>query len=253
MLIEGVSAVVAGGGSGLGKATAMALAARGAKVVILDLNKDAGDAAADAIGAIAISCDVASDTSVSSAFQAVKEKHGVPRICVNCAGIAAARRIVGRDGPMPLEEFGRVIHVNLIGTFNVMRIAAAAMGQTAPLNDGERGIIINTASVAAFDGQVGQAAYAAAKGGVVSLTLPAARELAQSGIRVLTIAPGIFDTPLLHLLPQDVQDGLAAAIPFPHRLGKSDEFAALAIHMIENVMLNGEVVRLDGAIRLAPK
>jgi len=253
MQIEGQAAVVTGGASGLGRATVDALIERGARVAILDANADAAQAAAHACGAVAIAADVRSSETLMQALQAVKTTIGTPRICVQCAGIGPAKRIVGRQGPMPLEDFSRVIEINLIGTFNVMRLLAAEMAKEAPLASGERGVFINTASVAAYDGQIGQAAYAAAKGGVVSLTLPAAREFAQHGIRVLAIAPGIFATPMLRALPEDVQQALAAAIPFPRRLGDPAEFGALAVHMIENAMLNGGTVRLDGAIRLAPQ
>jgi NAD(P)-dependent dehydrogenase (short-subunit alcohol dehydrogenase family) len=237
----------------LGHATAAALAARGARVAILDANADAAKAAADVLNGLAIACDVRSADAVIDAIRRVKERVGTPRICINCAGVGPAKRILDREGPMSLENFARVIDVNLIGTFNVLRLVAAEMAMLDPLPAGERGIVINTASIAAFEGQIGQTAYAASKGGVVSLTLPAARELAQQGIRVLAIAPGIFHTPMLRALPAPVQQALANAIPFPRRLGDPAEFAALAMHMIENVMLNGEVVRLDGAVRLAPR
>jgi NAD(P)-dependent dehydrogenase (short-subunit alcohol dehydrogenase family) len=251
MEIEGQSAIVTGGASGLGRATVAALASRGARVAILDANAESAQVSADEFGAIGIACDVRNAESVTDAIRAVKERNGTPRICVNCAGIGPAKRILGRQGPMSLEDFARVIDINLVGTFNVLRLATAEMAALDPLPSGERGIVINTASIAAYEGQIAQAAYAASKGGVVSLTIPAARELAQHGIRVLAIAPGIFLTPLLRTLPEPVQQSLADAIPFPRRLGDPAEFAALALHMIENVMLNGEVVRLDGAIRLA--
>ena len=253
MRIEGQSAIVTGGASGLGRATAAALVARGARVAILDANAEAATAAAAILGAFAVTCDVRSADSMAAAIARAKERAGPPRICVHCAGVGPAKRILGRQGPMALEDFTRVIDINLIGTFNMLRLVAAEMAVLDPLADGERGVIVNTASVAASDGQVGQAAYAASKGAVVSLTLPAARELAQHGIRVLAIAPGIFLTPMLRALPETVQQSLADAIPFPHRLGDPAEFAALALHMVENVMLNGEVVRLDGGIRLAPR
>ena len=253
MQIEGQAAIVTGGASGLGRATAAALASRGARVAILDVHAEAAREAADALGATAVTCDVGSADAVMAALRVVKERVGTPRICVGCAGIGPAKRILGRNGPQPLEDFARVIAVNLIGTFNVLRLVAADMATLDPMSDGERGVVINTASIAAFEGQIGQAAYAASKGGVVSLTLPAARELAQSGIRVLAIAPGIFLTPMLQALPEPAQRSLADAIPFPPRLGAPAEFAALALHMVENVMLNGEVVRLDGAIRLASR
>jgi len=248
------AAIISGGGSGLGAATARALAARGVKVALLDINPDAAKAVAAEIGGIAIRCDV---TSAESATQAVAEAasiHGPARIAVNCAGIAPPAKILGRDGPHDLDLFRRVIEVNLIGSFNILRLAASGMATLEPLDaDGERGVIISTASVAAFEGQIGQTAYAASKGGVHALTLPAARELARSGIRVATIAPGIFLTPMLLGLPQDAQDSLGKQVPFPSRLGKPDEYAALALHIIENSMINGETIRLDGAIRMAPR
>ena len=251
MEIHGQVAVVTGGGSGLGAATARMLAAAGGKVAVLDVNDKAAAEVAIDVNGIAVHCDVTDDTGTEKALAKAAADHGPARIVVNCAGVGPAKRIVGRDGPMPLADFARVIEINLIGTFNVMRLAAAAMQGLEPGQDGERGIIFCTASVAAYEGQIGQAAYAASKGGVVALTLPAARELAQHGIRVLAIAPGIFATPMLQALPADVQQSLADAIPFPRRLGEPAEFGALAVHMIENVMLNGETVRLDGAIRLA--
>jgi NAD(P)-dependent dehydrogenase (short-subunit alcohol dehydrogenase family) len=251
--IERQCAIVTGGASGLGRATAAALVARGAGVAILDANAAAAAAAAETLGAAAVTCDVRSADSVAAALRAVKERVGAPRICVNCAGIGPAKRILGREGAIPLQDFSHVVDVNLIGTFNVLRLVAAEMAALDPLQDGERGVVINTASIAAYEGQIGQAAYAASKGGVLSLTLPAARELAQHGIRVLAIAPGIFLTPMLRALPEPTQRSLAEAIPFPQRLGDPAEFAALALHMVENTMLNGEVVRLDGAIRLAPR
>jgi NAD(P)-dependent dehydrogenase (short-subunit alcohol dehydrogenase family) len=250
---NGHAALVTGGGSGLGRATAERLAALGAKVAILDVNGDAARAAAAKFGGIAIECDVTSADATVAAIAAARAKHGAARILINCAGIGPARRIVGRDGPQPLEEFAKVISVNLIGTFNVMRLAAADMQTLTPLEDGERGVIVSTASVAAYDGQIGQAAYSASKGGVVSMTLPAAREFAQFGIRVMAIAPGIFNTPMVAGMPEDVQDSLAAAIPFPKMLGKPGQYADLALHIIENRYLNGEVIRLDGAIRMAPR
>lgn len=253
MKIENLTAVVTGGASGLGFATATALAARGAKVAILDVNADAAEKAAKEVKGIAVACDVTSPDSAAKAFATVKEKLGAPRICVNCAGIGPAKRILGRDGPMPLDDFAKVIQINLIGSFNIMRLAAAEMATQEPLPTAERGVIINTASVAAYEGQIGQAAYSASKGGIVSMTLPAARELARSGIRVLAIAPGIFLTPMLRALPEAAQQSLGASIPFPNRLGDPAEYAALVIHMVENAMLNGETVRIDGAIRLAPQ
>ena len=253
MQIQGQAAIVTGGGSGLGAGTARALAKAGAKVTLFDVNLEAAKAVAGEIGGHAVTVDVADAASVEAGFAEAKAKQGAARILVNCAGIAPAARIVGKNGAMPLADFERVIKVNLIGSFNTLRVAAAAMQTLDALADGERGIIISTASVAAFEGQIGQAAYAASKGGIVSLALPAAREFARFGIRVNTIAPGLFGTPLLLGMPQEVQDSLAASVPFPSRFGLPEEYARLAIHMIENTMINGEVVRLDGAIRMQPK
>ena len=253
MQIQGQAAIVTGGGSGLGAGTARALAKAGAKVTLFDVNLEAAQAVAAEIGGHAIAVDVADATSVEAGFAEAKAKHGAARILVNCAGIAPAARIVGKNGAMPLGDFERVIKVNLIGSFNTMRVAAVDMQALDALEGGERGIIISTASVAAFEGQIGQAAYAASKGGIVALALPAAREFARFGIRVNTIAPGLFGTPLLLNMPQEVQDSLAASVPFPSRFGLPEEYARLAIHMIENSMINGEVVRLDGAIRMQPK
>jgi NAD(P)-dependent dehydrogenase (short-subunit alcohol dehydrogenase family) len=252
MEIKGHAAIVTGGASGLGAATARALAAAGAKVALLDVNEKAASEVAQEIGGIAVGCDVADAKSGADAVKRAAEKHGPARILVNCAGIGPAKRIVGRDGPMPLEDYERVIRVNLIGTFNMMRLIAAGMQNIEPI-DGERGVIVSTASVAAFEGQVGQAAYSSSKGGVAALTLPAAREFAQFGIRVLAIAPGIFGTPMLRSLPQEAQDSLGASVPFPKRLGEPREFAALVMHCIRNGYLNGEVIRLDGALRMAPR
>ena len=252
MQIDGRAALVTGGASGLGAATARALAKAGARVAILDLNAEAGEAVAGETGGIFARCDVADEASAAWALAESRSAHGVPSILVNCAGIGTAGRVVGREGPMPLEAFERVIRVNLVGTFNMMRLAAAEMS-TADAVDGARGVIVSTASVAAFEGQIGQAAYAASKGGIAALTLPVARELARFGIRVLTIAPGLFMTPLLAELPQETRDALASAIPYPARLGEPAEFARLVIAMIENDYLNGEVVRLDGALRMQPK
>lgn len=253
MDVKGHAAIVTGAASGLGAATAKALAAKGAKVALLDLNAEDAGKVADEIGGLAVGCDVTSAESAEEAVQAAREQHGTARILVSCAGIAPPKRIVGRDGAQPLETFAAIINVNLIGTFNVMRLAAADMTALEPLETGERGVIVNTASIAAMDGQIGQAAYAASKGGVASMTLPAARELAKSGVRVLAIAPGIFGTPMLFGLPDDVQKALGESVPFPSRLGDPSEYAALAMHMIDNVMMNGEVVRLDGALRMAPQ
>ena len=253
MNVKGHAAIVTGGGSGLGAGTAKALAAAGAKVALLDVAMDGAEKLAKEIGGIAIKCDVSSAADAEKAVAAAREKHGAARVLINCAGIAPAARIVGKDGPMALDAFARVINVNLIGSFNMMRLAAADMAKLEPLGDGERGVIVSTASVAAFEGQIGQAAYAASKGGVAALTLPAAREFARSGVRVMTIAPGIFGTPMLLGMPQAVQDSLAAQVPFPSRLGTPEEYAKLVMHILDNVMLNGEVIRLDGAIRMGAK
>jgi NAD(P)-dependent dehydrogenase (short-subunit alcohol dehydrogenase family) len=240
MEIKGQAAIVTGGGSGLGAATARALAAAGAKVAIFDVNEKAAAEVAIDINGIAVTCDVGDAASGEAAVKKATADHGPARILVNCAGVGPAKRIVGKDGPMPLADFERVIRINLIGTFNMMRLVAAAMQPLAPLPDGERGVI-------------GQAAYSASKGGVASLTLPAAREFAQFGIRVLAIAPGIFGTPMLKALPQEAQESLGASVPFPKRLGEPREFAALVMHCIHNGYLNGEVIRLDGALRMAPR
>jgi NAD(P)-dependent dehydrogenase (short-subunit alcohol dehydrogenase family) len=253
MELKGHSAIVTGGASGLGAATARALAAAGAKVALLDVNEKAAADVAKDIGGVAIACDVADSASAEAAVKKAADAIGPARVLVNCAGIGPARRIVGKDGPMPLADFERVIRVNLIGTFNMMRLAGHAMQPLSPLGDGERGVIVSTASVAAFEGQVGQAAYASSKGGVAALTMPAAREFAQFGIRVMAIAPGIFSTPMLKALPQESQDSLGASVPFPKRLGEPRDFAALVLHCIHNTYLNGEVIRLDGALRMAPR
>ncbi len=253
MDIRGHAAIVTGGASGLGAATARMLAEAGAKVAIFDVNAEGAAEVAIDINGIAIACDVTDDKATERAIASATADHGTARIVVSCAGIGPAKRIVGRDGPMPLVEFARVVEINLVGTFNVMRLVAAAMQPLEPLQDGERGIIICTASVAAYEGQIGQAAYAASKGGVVGLVMPAAREFAQFGIRVNGIAPGIFSTPMLHALPEAAQQSLAASVPFPKLLGQPPQYAALVRHMIENGYLNGEVVRLDGALRLAPR
>jgi NAD(P)-dependent dehydrogenase (short-subunit alcohol dehydrogenase family) len=250
---KGHAALVTGGGSGLGAATAAKLAAAGAKVALLDVNIDAARAVAAKIGGIAIACDVTDADATADALAQARAQHGAARILINCAGIGPAKRIVGRDGPMPLADFDRVIKVNLIGTFNALRLAAADMARLDALAEEERGVIVAAASVAAFEGQIGQAAYAASKGGVASLMLPAARELAQFGVRVCAIAPGIFSTPMLQALPEDVQKSLAASVPFPKLLGKPEQFADLALHIIENRYLNGEVIRIDGALRMAPR
>lgn len=255
MKITGVVALVTGGASGLGEATARALVEHGAKVVIADMNAERGRGLADELGPNAAYCrvDVTSEDDVGTAIEQAQSL-GELRAVVNCAGIGWAMRTVDREGqPHSLEWFSKVIQVNLIGTFNVLRLAAAAMADYAPHDQGERGVIINTASVAAFDGQIGQIAYAASKAGVAGMTLPAARDLSKIGVRVLTIAPGTFDTPMLALLPEPQRAALAAGIPFPQRLGAPADYARLALHMIENGYLNGETVRLDGALRMPPK
>ena len=254
MDVQGQAALVTGGASGLGGETARQLAKAGARVAILDLNIEAAEKLAGEIGGVAVRCDITSEESMKAALATAREAHGAARILVNCAGIGGAKRLVGRDGnAMPLDDFARIINVNLVGTFNAIRLAAADMVALDPLEDGERGVIVCTSSVAAFDGQVGQAAYAASKGGITSLTLPLARDLAQFGVRVMTIAPGLFLTPLLFQLPEEVQQSLGASSPFPKRLGKASEFAQLAVHIVGNLSLNGEVIRLDGALRLPPR
>ncbi len=253
MQLHAQAALVTGAGSGLGAEVARALMRAGLRVALLDINLAAAEAVAAEGQGLALRCDVTDPTAATAAIGAARQAHGPARILVQCAGIGTARRVVGRDGPMPLEAFERVIRVNLLGGFNMLRLAAADMVGLEPLADGERGVIINTASIAAYDGQIGQAAYAASKGGIVSMTLPIARELAQFGVRVLTIAPGLFLTPLIAELPEEAKQALAESVPFPRRLGHPQEFAALALHAIENTMLNGEVIRLDGALRMAPR
>lgn len=254
MNVQGQAALVTGGGSGLGEATARELARLGAKVAILDVNLAAAQKVASDIGGIAMQCDVTSPDSVQSAITEAQAAHGPARILMQIAGIGSAKRVVGKDGnAAPLEDFAKVINVNLIGTYNVARLFAATCAKLDPLEDGARGVMVFTASVAAFEGQVGQQAYSASKGGVVSMTLPMARDLAQHGIRVCTVAPGLFATPLMNELPEAVQQSLASSIPFPQRLGKPSEFAELACHIVSNGHLNGEVIRLDGALRLAPR
>ncbi|WP_374563267.1 SDR family NAD(P)-dependent oxidoreductase [Ideonella sp.] len=254
MKIEGQAALVTGGGSGLGEAVARELARLGAKVAVLDVNGDGAARVAAEVGGLACRCDITDTVSVTAALDAAEAAHGPARIVMNIAGIGTAKRVVQKDGsPAPLEDFERVVRINLVGTYNVIRLAAARLAKLDPLADGERGVIVNTASVAAFDGQVGQEAYSASKGGIVGMTLPLARDLAQWGVRVCTIAPGLFATPLMQQLPDEVQASLAASIPFPKRLGQPGEFAALAAHIVTNGHLNGEVIRLDGALRMAPR
>jgi NAD(P)-dependent dehydrogenase (short-subunit alcohol dehydrogenase family) len=246
MHIEGSTFLVAGGGSGLGEATARMLLGAGANVVVADLKGEAPP------GARFVETDVTDERSVQSAVDAALEFDGLHG-AVNCAGVASAEKVLGKEGPHSLDSFAKVVQINLIGTFNVVRLVAEAMSRNDTSESGERGVIVNTASVAAFDGQIGQVAYAASKGGVVSLTLPVARELANSGIRVMAIAPGIFDTPMMAGLPEDARESLGKQVPFPSRLGKPEEYAALVKHIVQNEMLNGEVIRLDGAIRMAPR
>ncbi|MCK0164392.1 SDR family NAD(P)-dependent oxidoreductase [Marinobacter sp. S6332] len=253
MEFNNVPAVVTGGASGLGEGAARALAAAGCKVAILDLQKEQGEKVAADIGGIFVHCDVSSAESAEAAIAAAREAHGLCGIAVNCAGIGPAAKILGRDGVMPLESFSKVIQINLIGTFNILRLAAGDMAQREPNADGERGVIINTASVAAYEGQIGQAAYSASKGGVVGLTIQSARELAREGIRVNTIAPGLFMTPMMSGMPQEVQDSLAATLPFPKRLGEPAEFGMMVDQMVRNPILNGETIRLDCALRMAPR
>jgi NAD(P)-dependent dehydrogenase (short-subunit alcohol dehydrogenase family) len=253
MNIEGSGALVAGGASGLGEATVRRLHGQGAAVTIADVDAEKGDALADELGARFVACDVREEDQVQAAVDAAAEADGGLRISVCCAGTGFAQKIAGSRGPHALEPFAVIIAINLIGTFNVLRHAASAMLGNEPLEDGERGVCVNTASIAAYDGQVGQVAYSASKGGVVGMTLPAARDLASAGIRVVTIAPGLFDTPLLAMLPEEARDSLGKSIPWPPRLGLPSEYAQLAAHIIENRMLNGEVIRLDGALRMAPR
>jgi NAD(P)-dependent dehydrogenase (short-subunit alcohol dehydrogenase family) len=254
MNIQGQAALVTGGASGLGEATARELARLGAKVAVLDVNLKLAEQVAREIDGVAIQCDITSADSVAAAIAQAAAAHGPARIMMNIAGIGSAKRVVQKDGnAAPLEDFARVVNINLIGTYNVSRLFAADCARLTPLEDGERGVMLFTASVAAFDGQVGQQAYSASKGGLVGMTLPMARDLAQHGIRVCTIAPGLFATPLMKQLPEPVQQSLAASIPFPSRLGKPEEFAQLACHIVTNGHLNGEVIRLDGALRMAPR
>ncbi|HEY0823377.1 MAG TPA: SDR family NAD(P)-dependent oxidoreductase [Ramlibacter sp.] len=254
MNIQGQAALVTGGASGLGEATARELARLGAKVAVLDVNMAQAEQVAAEIGGVACQCDITSADSMAAAIAKAAGRHGPARILMNIAGIGTAKRVVQKDGsPAPLEDFARVVNINLVGTYNASRLFAAECAKLPPLEDGERGVMLFTASVAAFDGQVGQQAYSASKGGLVGMTLPMARDLAQHGIRVCTIAPGLFATPLMKQLPEPVQQSLAASIPFPPRLGKPEEFAQLACHVVTNTHLNGEVIRLDGALRMAPR
>lgn len=261
MQIQGNAALVTGGGSGLGEATAVELARQGAKVAVLDINpahaeRVAADinAAYGAGSAVAVQCDITNTDSLQAAIATAAAANGPARMLMSIAGIGSAKRIIAKDGsPAPMEDFARVVNVNLMGTYNAARLFAAECAKLSPMEDGERGVMVFTASVAAFDGQVGQQAYSASKGAVVGMTLPMARDLAQHGIRVCTIAPGLFATPLMRTLPEPVQASLAASIPFPPRLGKPEEFAQLASHIVTNTHLNGEVIRLDGALRMAPR
>ena len=253
MDIEGNGALVVGGASGLGEATARRLRAQGAALTIADVNAEKGEALAEELGVAFVACDVREEDQVQAAVEAAAQADGGLRISVCCAGTGFAQKIAGSRGPHALEPFAVIIAINLIGTFNVLRFASNAMLANEPLEDGERGVCVNTASIAAYDGQVGQVAYSASKGGVVGMTLPAARDLASAGIRVVTIAPGLFDTPLLAMLPPEARESLGKSIPWPPRLGLPAEYAQLAMHIVENRMLNGEVIRLDGALRMAPR
>lgn len=253
MNIKGHTAIVTGGASGLGAATARKLAMLGAKVAVFDTNAPLAEKVAGEIGGLSVTCDVSDDKQANAGIAKVVTRLGVPRLLVNCAGIGSSGRIVGKEGPQPLEAFEKIIRVNLTGSFNMIRLVAAQMIPSDPLEGGTRGVIISTASAAAYEGQVGQAAYAASKGGIVSLTLPAAREFAQFGIRVMAIAPGLIETPLLRGLSDEARESINASIPFPKRMGQAEEFASLVAHVVENDYLNGETIRIDGALRLAPK
>lgn len=253
MNLKDTAAIVTGGGSGLGEATARMLAAQGAKVTCLDMATEAVERVAGEIGGLGLTCNITDADATEAAIAKARAAHGPARIVVNCAGIAPAQKVLSKKGLMPLDDFRRGVEVNLIGTFNVLRLAAADMAEQDPLDSGERGVIVNTASIAGYEGQIGQTSYAASKAGVIGLTLPAAREFAPLGIRVCTIAPGIFETAMLKGLPQAAQDSLGASVPFPSRLGKPEEYAQLVKAIAENPMLNGEVIRLDGALRMAPK
>jgi NAD(P)-dependent dehydrogenase (short-subunit alcohol dehydrogenase family) len=250
---SGQVAIVTGGGSGLGEATARALAAKGAKLALLDVAVERAQKVAAELGGIAVKCDVSSADGAEAAIAEAVDKLGGPRILINCAGIGLALRTTSKDGAHPLDLYRKIIEVNLIGTFNMIRLFAVRCEKLEPLEGGERGVIVNTASVAAYDGQIGQVAYSSSKGGIVGLTLPVARDLSRAGIRVCTIAPGIFRTPMMAGLPEEAQKSLGLQVPFPPRLGEPKEYAALAAHIVENQMLNGETIRLDGAIRMAPK
>ncbi len=254
MDLNETAVIVTGGASGLGAATARALAASGAKVTILDVDVEAAQKVAAEIGGVGVECDVSSADAAEAAISTAREAHGSVRVLVNCAGIRPPGRAVSRRGPLPLDDFRKIIEINLIGTFNCARLAAAEMLELDPANDdGERGVIVNTSSVAAYDGQIGQPAYSASKGGIASLTLPLAREFASKGVRVMTVAPGLFATPLMFSLPEEAQKALGESVPFPSRLGTADEFASMVLYICGNRMLNGEVIRLDGALRMAPK
>src|SRR5260370_16006908 len=252
MQLKDQAAIVTGGASGLGGATARGLAAEGAKVAVCDRNAKRVEGGAAEIGGVAVICDVSDAASAEAAIAKAAEAHGPARVLVNCAGIGVAKRVIGKEGPMALADFDRVIKVNLIGSFNMLRLATSGMSKLEPLSTGERGVVISTASVAAYDGQIGQSAYSASKGGIVAMTLPIARELAQFGIRVLTISPGLFLTPLPANFPQEAQDSPAASIPFPRRRGQADEIATLALHMINTPYLNGDAVPLAASLRMAP-
>ena len=253
MDVKGHAALVTGGGSGMGAETARWLAKAGAKVAVLDTNAETAQAVAEEIGGLAVDCDVTSADSAEAAVAKAREAHGAARVLVNCAGVAPAKKIVGRDGPMPLADYEKVVRINMIGSFNMMRLAAADMQALDPLEDDERGVIISTSSIAAGEGQVGQIAYASSKAGVNGMVLPAAREFAKHGIRVMNIAPGLIGTPMLLNMPQDVQDSLSSQVPFPRRFGHAHEYARLVLHICENVMLNGDCIRLDGAMRMQAK
>ncbi len=253
MQLKDVPAVITGGASGLGEAAARLLAEHGAKVAIFDVQEEKAQAIAKTLGGIAVTCDVTSAESAEAAFAKARAAHGPAGIAVNCAGIGVPAKILGKEGPLSLDFFNKVINVNLSGSFNILRLAAAEMQEREANDDGERGVIISTASVAAYEGQIGQAAYSASKGGIVAMTLPAARELARYGVRVLAIAPGLFMTPMMASLPEAAQESLAATLPFPSRLGQPYEYARIVKEMIENPIMNGEVVRIDSALRMAPK